>query len=101
MPIYEFLCDECGARLEKYARRPEGVEPPACPNSGGSTGHRVRRIVSPFVRHMTEGDKLAEAEAKWGAEVESVMGAGPDVASLARRYERLSKDLPPDDRPPH
>jgi len=54
------------------------------------------RVMSSFAQHKTEGDKLAEAEAIYGAEVESVMGAGPDVASLANRYERLSKDLPPD-----
>ncbi|HMO54782.1 MAG TPA: hypothetical protein PJ994_09785 [Tepidiformaceae bacterium] len=52
--------------------------------------------MSSFVRHLTEGDKLAEAEATYGAEVEAAMGSEPDIGRLARRYDRLSSDLPPE-----
>lgn len=38
---------------------------------------------------------MAEAEAKFGKEVDAAMGPGPDVGRMARRYEKLSKDLPP------
>jgi hypothetical protein len=39
-------------------------------------------------------DQLAEAEAKFGQEVDAAMGPEPDVGRLARRYESLAKDLP-------
>lgn len=53
------------------------------------------RIVSGFARHLTLKDKIAEAEAKWGKEVDAAMGPPPDVGKYARRYEQLSKGLPP------
>ena len=71
--------------------------PPACPNArGAGAAHTMTRIMSSFVRHLTEGDKLAEAEATYGAEVEAAMGSEPDIGRLARRYDRLSSDLPPE-----
>ncbi len=57
------------------------------------------RAFSPFARHLTTKDKLAEAEAKFGKEVDDVMGPESDFASHVRRYDRLSKDLPPPDVP--
>lgn len=100
MPVYEYLCRDCNTRTEIYIRRADtGAQPPACPSGAG--GHRMQRILSGFARRLTDADRLADAEARYGAEVEAVMGPGPDVASLARRYERLSKDLPPADNHPH
>jgi putative FmdB family regulatory protein len=94
MPLYEFRCSKCGARDEVFARSfSSTVTAPRCPRSG-EAGHVMERIMSGFVRHLTEGDKLAEAEARWGAEVESVMGPGPDVGRNARVYDQLAKDLP-------
>ncbi|MCL4242133.1 MAG: hypothetical protein KJ048_12365 [Dehalococcoidia bacterium] len=103
MPLYEYLCECCGAREEVFARSVDrAATPPPCPNgkAGKTNPHRMKRIMSPFARHLTEGDKLAEAEATYGAEVEAVMGKGPDIGRLARRYDRLSHDLPPGDIPP-
>jgi hypothetical protein len=58
----------------------------------------MQRVVSLFARHLTVADQLAEAEAKWGKEVDAAMGPEPDVGRLARRYGELAKDLPaPDD----
>lgn len=54
----------------------------------------MERIMSGFARQLTDMDRLAEAEGKWGAEVESVMGPGPDVGRNVRVYDQLSKDLP-------
>jgi hypothetical protein len=54
----------------------------------------MERIMSGFARHLTETDKLAEAEATWGKEVDAVMGPGPDVGRNARYYDQLAKDLP-------
>lgn len=95
MPVYEFCCEMCGHRAEVFVRRVTSpVVEPRCPAAG--RGHRMVRIMSTFARQLTEADKLAEAEAQYGAEVEAVMGAGPDVSRLARRYDTLSADLPPE-----
>jgi hypothetical protein len=53
------------------------------------------RALSTFARHLTLADQMAEAEAKYGKEVDAAMGPSPDVGKYARRYERLAKDLPP------
>lgn len=97
MPLYEFKCAKCGAMAEVFSRTVLAqVEPPDCPTAARERGHEMRRIVSAFARHRTLGDQIAEAEAKYGKEVDAVMGPGPDVAKYAQRYERLAKDLPPE-----
>ncbi|GBD24289.1 hypothetical protein HRbin29_01967 [bacterium HR29] len=95
MPLYEYQCTACGARTEIFVRRPtDDVRVPPCP-SGAGEAHRMVRVVSVFARHLTLKDKIAEAEAKWGKEVDAAMGPPPDVGKYARRYEQLAKDLPP------
>jgi putative FmdB family regulatory protein len=94
MPFYEYSCTKCGAREEVFARSFKSeVAPPACKAAGREKGHNMQRVMSGFIRQRTLGDQLAEAEAKWGKEVESSMGPGPDVGKLARRYETLTKDM--------
>ncbi len=100
MPVYEFLCAKCGARAETFSRSVHAeVTPPACPGAGDEPDHRMKRTVSGFARKLTTADQLAEAEAKFGKQVDDVMGPGPDIGRFARRYERLSKDLPPPENP--
>lgn len=95
MPLYEFMCPTCGAREEVFTRSiAEGVTPPACPGGHGQAGHEMRRVVSAFARHMTMADQIAEAEAKFGKQVDAAMGKEPDVGRLARRYDELAKGLP-------
>lgn len=97
MPLYEFKCARCGAMAEVFTRTVLAqVEPPPCPAAGRQRGHEMRRVVSAFVRHQTLKDKIAEAEAKYGKEVDAAMGPPPDVGKYARRYEKLAKDLPPE-----
>jgi hypothetical protein len=98
MPLYEFLCPECGFKDEVFTRSFQAdVKAPTCSQAGcKANGKAMRRIVSQFARHQTMADQLAEAEAKWGKEVEAAMGPEPDVAKYARRYDSLAKDLPPD-----
>jgi putative FmdB family regulatory protein len=94
MPFYEFECAACHSRAEVFARSVTSeVAAPAC-TTAGCTGS-MRRVMSRFARHLTMADQLAEAEAKWGKEVDSVMGPEPDVGRMARRYGDLAKDLPP------
>lgn len=96
MPLYEYACSKCGTRTEVFSRSmTAAVETPACPGpKGKAAGHQMFRIVSKFQRHLTEGDKMAEAEARWGAEVNAAMGPEPDIGKYARRYESLAKNLP-------
>jgi putative FmdB family regulatory protein len=96
MPLYEFQCKQCGARTEVFVRRATSDVPvPSCPQAASGGEHVMVRVVSSFARHLTLKDKIAEAEAKFGKEVDAAMGPEPDVGKYARRYEQLAKDLPP------
>jgi putative FmdB family regulatory protein len=96
MPLYEFQCKKCGARDEVFTRSMSAeVKAPKCSKAPkGERGHTMQRIVSKFARHMTMADQIAEAEAKYGAEVEASMGPEPDVGRYARRYDELASNLP-------
>ncbi|MGE5596412.1 MAG: FmdB family zinc ribbon protein [Hyphomicrobiales bacterium] len=97
MPLYEFQCARCGARDEVFARSVNAdVKAPECPEAKGEPGHEMRRIVSSFAQHKTVADQLAEAEAKFGKEVDAAMGPEPDVGRYARRYGELAQGLPPE-----
>lgn len=98
MPIYEFRCTSCGGREEVFTRTvSQDLVAPACANAAcKSRGQAMVRAVTAFVRHMTESDKMAEAEAKWGKEVDAAMGPEPDVGKYARRFDTVGKDLPPE-----
>jgi putative FmdB family regulatory protein len=97
MPVYEFACKKCGSRAEVFARSISAtVTIPKCATAGREKGHEMQRIMSKVIRQKTLSDQLADAEAKYGKEVDSALGASPDVGKLARRYESLAKDLPPD-----
>ncbi len=101
MPLYEFRCPECDSKDEVFVRSVTSpVVAPACKRAGcKSAGGPMVRAMSKFARHLTEGDKLAEAEGKWGREVNDVLGASPDIDTMTNRYARLSKDLPPPEDP--
>jgi putative FmdB family regulatory protein len=45
MPIYEYACPRCGHRFEKFVRRPDQAQPPACPECGAAD---VPRAMSTF-----------------------------------------------------
>jgi putative FmdB family regulatory protein len=95
MPLYEFQCATCGARDEVFTRSfTSDVKTPGCPAAGRQKGHEMRRVLSKFAQHKTLADQVAEAEARWGKEVDAAMGPEPDVGRMAKRYERLAADLP-------
>ena len=45
MPIYEYLCEDCGARFEKLVRHP-GIDEMVCPSCGKD---RLSQQVSSFL----------------------------------------------------
>ena len=95
VPFYEFMCRKCSARESVFKRSvTANVEAPACSKCAAAPD-QMQRVVTKFAQHRTMADQMAEAEAKFGKEVDAAMGPGPDVGRMARRYEKLSKDLPP------
>ena len=54
----------------------------------------MTRAVTKFAQHKTLLDQVADAEAKYGKQMDDVMGPKPDIGKYARRYDRLAKDLP-------
>lgn len=96
MPLYEFRCNACDAREEVFVRAiGDEVPVPECPKSPREPEHVMVRTMSPFQQHLTMRDKIEEAEARWGKEIDAAMGPEPDVDKYARRYEELARDLPP------
>ena len=101
MPLYEFRCPTCESKDDLFVRSlGSPVVAPACRKKGcANSGSPMVRAMSKFARHLTESDKMVEAEGKWGKEVNHVLGASPDIDTITNRYARLSKDLPPPDNP--
>jgi len=96
MPLYEFRCPDCEARETVFTRTvTTEVEPPRCPNASCRKSVPMARAITKFARHLNDVDKVAEAEARFGKEVDASMGPERDIGYLSRRYERLAKDLPP------
>ena len=100
MPLYEFMCQDCGMRETVFKRSVTAyVDAPACPKCA-ALPERMQRVVTKFAQHKTLMDQMAEAEAKFGKEVDAAMGPAPDIGKYARRYETLSKGLPPPENLP-
>jgi putative FmdB family regulatory protein len=96
MPLYEYRCAKCGTKQEVLVRSMSTeAKVPKCPKAEkGSRGHTMERILSPFVRQYNDMDRLAQAEARWGSEIEDIYAPSPDIARNSRVYDSLSKDLP-------
>lgn len=98
MPVYEFVCARCGSRSELFVRSVStSVVPPACSKKG--CRGELKRVPSAFTRHLTTQDKIVEAEARFGKEVDAAMGPEMDLGKYTSRYEEAARDLPPPDVP--
>jgi putative FmdB family regulatory protein len=85
MPVYEFRCPTCGAVAEVFARSVNAeVAAPPCP---ADPAHTTVRAISRFASHLDMNTRLAEAEARFGAEVDAAMGPAPDIGRAARRLD--------------
>ena len=96
MPLYEYRCTRCGAREEVLVRSLNAeVKLPKCPKAEkGERGHKMERILSRFARQYSDVEKLEQAEARWGSEVEAMMGPSGDIDRGVRAYDKLSEGLP-------
>lgn len=65
MPIYEFVCSECGERFERLVDA--GAERESCP-SCGSTGERVFSAVAPPARLAVSRGTARRMEDKRGTD---------------------------------
>ena len=80
MPLYEFACDACRARIEKIQKHSDPA-PDACPSCGG--GPMVRQMSSPAIQFKGSGWYITDY-AKKGA-------APPDGGSKTDKTEKAEK----------
>ena len=57
MPIYEYLCEDCGAKFEKLVRRASEAGEQQCPSCGQK---HLQQEHSTFAAHAGSGSKSAE-----------------------------------------
>ncbi len=48
MPIYEYICDDCGTKFEKLVRRPAEIAEIECPSCGQK---HLKQELSTFAAH--------------------------------------------------
>lgn len=87
MPIYEYLCSDCGGTTEVLVRS-KRADVPACSACGGS---RVERLPARFAYHRTLQAKLEQLDPKYDKMIDA---SSPDLSfdSLRRRY-RLDRSV--------
>ena len=98
MPLYAFLCSACRKRVEVFART---VSSPLSPVCDGCGGQELRRAVSAFAFHRSDGDLYGdmgkfldsdvdendpEAMAHWARGMKEQLGddADPELDELIR-----------------
>ncbi len=57
MPIYEYICDDCGTKFEKLVRRNQDAI--ACPSCGES---HLKTALSTFAAHSSNGKAQASKD---------------------------------------
>ena len=55
MPIYEYLCEECGTKFEKLVRRAADAPEIECPSCGQK---RLKQEYSTFAAHANAGCQI-------------------------------------------
>jgi putative FmdB family regulatory protein len=96
MPVYEFACNACGARVDIFTRSISAEVSAACERCGSTD---LRRVVSRVaVLGIRGGDVDVDsmdpndprAMAAWARQMQAQMGpdAGPEMEELAQKLER-------------
>jgi putative FmdB family regulatory protein len=81
MPLYEFACDACGARVEKIQKHSD-PPPDPCPSCG--KGPMVRQMSSPAIQFKGSGWYITDYAKKGGAAPDS----GAAKAEKAEKTEK-------------
>lgn len=56
MPIFEYVCQDCGSRFEKLIRRDSDTESITCPSCGAA---RYEKTLSTFAAHANAAKPAA------------------------------------------
>lgn len=56
MPIYEFICDECGQTFEELLRSTEEIRSVVCPNCASE---HVKKKISTFASKVSGGSSFS------------------------------------------
>jgi putative FmdB family regulatory protein len=65
MPIYEYLCQDCGTKFEKLVRRTADVPETECPKCGQK---HLQQEYSTFAAHANGSPKSAEMPSRPGGQ---------------------------------
>ncbi len=81
MPVYEYVCRDCGKSVSLLVRHSESFEP-RCPGCGGD--HLVRSI-SAFAFHQSYLSKIEQLDPKYDKMIDA---SNPDISfdSLVKKY---------------
>ena len=96
MPVYEFACNACGARVDVFTRSISAEVSGKCDRCGSTD---LRRVVSRVAVLGMRGSNIdtsnldpndPRAMAAWTRQMQAQMGpdAGPEMEELAQRLER-------------
>jgi putative FmdB family regulatory protein len=66
MPMYEFVCSECGYRFERLAGA--GTERETCPQCGSAGAKRVPSSIAPPARLVVSPGRARKMEDKRGTD---------------------------------
>ncbi len=86
MPIYEYMCEECGRKLSFLVFRIEEPADATCRHCGSSN---LRRLMSRFAMVRSEEDRLESLAdpSKWGDLDEN------DPRSVARFMKKMGQEM--------
>ncbi len=89
MPIYEYICDDCGTKFEKLVRRNQDAI--ACPSCGES---HLKTALSTFAAHSSNGKTQASRRSPVPhVRRRNVSDAGSLRTELATCQKRLGATL--------
>ncbi|MDX1658076.1 MAG: FmdB family zinc ribbon protein [Nitriliruptorales bacterium] len=81
MPLYEYVCRDCGSTVERILSHDEADTPGACPECDGDLDRRFSRVAVKL-----EGWGFSKTDG-W---VPDRPGGRPDFQTVKERAERLS-----------